>query len=85
MISSSKSNDGISARKLSSAAPDVPVAVFRKIPKETKRLEWLANEKKKALNYASCWISKTGKLCMKKREGGKVVSIQSEEDLLDLK
>ena len=77
--------NGLNARMASTEAQNVPIAVFRRLSKETKRLKWLAKQRAKALNYEFCWVSPAGKLCMKKKAEGKIFTISCEEDLLERK
>ena len=79
-----KTKNGLQSKMASSEVRDVPIAVFRRISKELKRLKWLATQKAKALKYEFCWVSAAGKLCMKKTAEGKVITISCEEELLDL-
>ena len=79
------SKNGLTSSLVSPKVKSAPIAVFRKISKELKRLKWLASQKKKELKYEFCWISRSGKLCMKKSSEAPVMSISSEEDLLKLK
>ena len=69
---------------ISTRAPDIQISVYRKISSELKKLKWLAGQRKTTLKYQFCWISKTGKLCMRKAAGNQAITISSEEDLLAL-
>ena len=75
----------LTAKAISTKAKPAPLFVARRISFETKRLRWLAMQKKTAANYKYCWISKNGRLCMKKSDGSEVVPINSEEDILRIK
>ena len=74
-----------SSHIVSKNVEEVPISVVRKISKELKKLKWLANQRKTALNYEFCWISRSGKLCMKKTADSPVITISCEENLLNLK
>ena len=76
---------GLNATMVSSTMQEAPIAVFRKISSELKRLKWLAKQKAKSLNYEFCWISASGKLCMKKTQSSRAIAISCEEDLLEIK
>ena len=71
-----------SARLVSTRTKAVPIFIARRVSQETKRLRWLAMQKKTALGYKYCWISKAGILWMKKADDSDVINIKSEDDLL---
>ena len=80
-----RSPEELSSKNISSRAKAMPIFVARKIPHETRRLRWLAMQKKSALNYKFCWITKKGRLCMKKSGDSPVISITTEDGILALK
>ena len=53
-----RSPEELSSRNISSRAKPMPIFVARKIPLETRRLRWLAMQKKTALNYNSVGLPK---------------------------
>ena len=70
---------------ISSTHGELQIALYRKIAQELKQLRNQAIERKKALDYKHCWISHAGKLCMKKSDDSRVITISCCEDLLELK
>lgn len=81
----SKQKTVLTAKTFCSRAPATKVMVFRQIPKEMKRLRWLARKKKEELGYAFCWITASGKLMMRKTTDADPIWISTEEDLGKLK
>ncbi|XP_018493922.1 uncharacterized protein LOC108863799 [Galendromus occidentalis] len=75
----------LDSKLISTRANPQPIYVSRKYSNEVKRLRSLAMLKKKSLKYDYCWISDSGKLCMRKSTGSPVIFISSEEDILQLK
>lgn len=64
--------------------PEVPsteISVHRQLPKEMKKLRWLASKKKEALGYNFCWINESGRLMLRKEEGTKAIWIDNEATL----
>ena len=80
-----QSKEPLTTKVIGTRTKHVPIFVVRKTSPEIKRLRWLALQKKAALGYEFCWISKAGKLCMKKSAESPVISISCEEDIEQLK
>lgn len=81
----SQKQKGLTAKNFCSRAAPTKLSVFRQIPKELKRLRWLALQKKAELNYKFCWISRSGKLMMRKDTDSEPLWITTEEDFAKLK
>lgn len=81
----SQKHQGLTAKQFCSRAAATKLSVFRQIPRELKRLRWLALQKKVELNYKFCWISKTGKLMVRKETDTEAIWITTEEDLMKMK
>lgn len=72
----------LTANTFTPDVPSVEISIHRQLPKEMKKLRWLASKKKEALGYNFCWINESGRLMLRKEEGSKAIWVENE-DILD--
>lgn len=76
-----KSASGTRTNQAGVRSPVMDIVIYRQIPRELKKLKWLADKKKESLKFKFCWVTKNGKLLMKRQEDSETTWIQTEEDL----
>lgn len=76
-----KENNRLTTEKLRISGPVKPIFISENLTPKLKKLFFLAREYAKANFYKFCWVS-NGKIFLRKKEGGPVLRVNCESDLV---